>query len=184
MLGISLRDIHEKPKDFNAYLKKVFGKSKGPLRFTFLVMDPNSHFLELHAEEEGKPLSKLLKEIKTTIEQLKDFKNRVKDEEKVEFVRVYIYDAPAKHSLIWVDKTMHVGPYFRGQAGYKTFWIDISSGKKAYLELESDFEQLLKGVGTKELKEKENFEEVMGKVKDLIKKEEEKEQGEAKHAVG
>jgi hypothetical protein len=35
------------------------------------------------------------------------------------------------------------------------------------LELESDFEQLLKGVGTKELKEKENFEEVMGKVKDL-----------------
>jgi hypothetical protein len=174
MLGVTLRDIYEKPEDFNECLKKVFTKSKGRFRFMFLLMDPSSRFLKLRAEEEGKPLKKFYEEIRNTLKELKRIKSTAESVEKVEFFKIYVYDAPATHSLIWVDERMHIGPYFRKQAGYETFWIDISSGEEAYEELENDFNQLLKEIGTKELKTEEDLEKMIEKVKELIKNEEKK----------
>jgi len=153
MLGISLHDIYENPQDFNECLKKIFSKDKGPFRFKFLLMNPNSRFLKLRAKEEGKPLIKFYEEIKNTLKELERIKDTAKSEEKVEYFKIYVYDAPATHSLIWVDERMHVGPYLRRQAGYETFWIDTSSEEEAYKDLEQDFNQLLGEPSTKELTE-------------------------------
>ncbi|HUV02456.1 MAG TPA: hypothetical protein VMW67_03270 [Desulfobacteria bacterium] len=192
MLGISLYDVHEKRDEFNAYLKKaldepkgLFGKRKDPFKFTFLLMDPSSPFLELRAKEEDKRLERFLEEIMDTIKELKEFKNRVEREPgKVGSFSVHIYDAPATHSFIWVDETMYVGPYFRGQAGYKTLWVEVSSrDKELYQELSDDFDELLDREGTRELKEKKDFEEEIKKVEKLLKDIKDKEK-EVKDVVG
>lgn len=161
MMGTSLYDVHKKPKDFEYYLSKII-KSKRKLSFKFLLIDPEGRSLELRAEEEKKEkkeeiIEKYREEIAKTAEQLKNIKFAPLSPD-CEF-KIYTYDVPATHSLIWIDETMYVGPYLRGAAGYETPWIRITSKEKYYYELlKKDFEEnILKDEKTKELKEEKDF---------------------------
>ena len=183
IIGISLYDIHKKTEEFTASLKEQF-ESKKPKRFTFLILNPNSHFLTYRADEEQKPLKDFLIEIKKTIAILKDRKKDAEQWKNVKSFKIYFYDAPPAHSLIWIDKIMYVGPYFRGQQGYKTLWVDISSIDSDYKYLKKDFQVLLKRKTTKELVEDKDFDEVLKQLEELKQKEEGKDQDEAKYTVG
>lgn len=75
MMGISLYDVHtdERRKYFNEYLRKFFDKkSKRPLRFRFLLIDPNSKFLEQRAEAEGEDPKKELERLRGEIAETKE----------------------------------------------------------------------------------------------------------------
>jgi len=146
MMGISLYDVHtdKRGEYFNEYLQKIFReKSKRPLSFKFLVMNPDSQFLSQRAAAEGDSSPERLRnEVEKTLEKLTDRQKILSKEQGIEF-EIRIYDAPATHSLIWVDEIMYVGPYFRKRPGYETLWIKVSpKEKEVYNQLKRDFEDL------------------------------------------
>jgi hypothetical protein len=148
MMGISLYDVHadEHGEYFNEYLRKIFKeKSKRPLFFKFLVMSPDSQFLAQRAAAEGDSSpERLQNEVMKTLSKLTQQQKILSGERGIKF-EIRIYDAPATHSLIWVDETMYVGPYLRKRRGYETLWIKVSSKEKeVYEQLKNDFEDLWK----------------------------------------
>lgn len=151
VMGISLHDLQQPYQDeFQSYMSMLwgrFGDSKGGghgLECTFLLMDPSSTHLVYRAMVEGKQPAELQREIKEAKSFLAKLRGSCPAAVKME---VYQYDAAATHSLIWVDDTMYVGPYFRGVAGTNSLWVTVKEDqdRELYNQLKKDFEKIMAG---------------------------------------
>jgi len=177
MMGVSLRDVYNKPEEFDENTRKIYEQTRNrPLNFKFLLLDPESEYLRLRAREEGKDIVDFWKEIRDTIKELKTFKFHDTRSHPNVNVKVYTYDTPATHSLIWVDKMMYVGPYLRKRPGYETLWVKTISKEKIYDQLEIDFNDVLADKEkTIELEAEEHFEKILERIEKLKREAEKKE---------
>jgi len=169
MLGISLRNVHNKPKRErfkSLILKKISDseKSKTTIKFKFLLADPDSlkDILEKREKvEDGKVEDRIVDECNKTIKILEEIKGSISvlGAKYVKF-NYGTYKDPIlpTYSLIWVDGVMFVGPYLYCKPGYRapigdkqaeeSPWLEVTD-KKARRAFENDFEELWKIYGPK-----------------------------------
>ena len=136
MLGITLYDFHKYP-NFTEKLKVKALETKLGVEYKFLLLFPLSQeFISREKEEE----KSLLNECDEALFQLLFLKNEIckGNNNKCE---IRFYNSCPRRSVIITDKSVFVGPYFYGKAGFESKWMVISKLLLAF-QYRKEFDQI------------------------------------------